>query len=223
MKILRRDSLHRGGFAGLKEHRLVMNSKVFGRHANPGAWSGIGNFIYLADARFMPRGETHMHGHREVDVLSVMVEGRITHAGSLEHGKNLEGNDVQVQRAGGEGFMHNEINPDDSENRMIQLWFLPERAGEPAAYKHYSPKQGELTRVYGGKCTNGHTFSSATAVDIALMDQGQRFVILGNAVAYMTAGTAKIHDAEVTDGDLIEGKDLVIIAQSECKIIICTH
>lgn len=223
MKILRRDSLQRGGFAGLREHRIVMDPKVFAKRANLGTWGGIGNFVYLADARFMPRGETTMHGHKEVDVLSVMVEGRIAHEGSLEHGKGLESDDVQVQRAGGQGFQHNEVNPDNQENRMIQLWFLPEKAGEPAAYKHYSPKQGELTRVYGGENANGHTFSSSTTVDIALMNEGQRFEIPGNYMAYITSGEVKIHGSKAVDGDLVRGKNLVMEAQENSKIIVCTH
>ncbi len=77
----------------------------------------------------MPHGETHMHPHHEIDVISVMVDGRIAHKGSLEHGRNLETDDIQVQRAGDEGFRHNEINPDDEWNRMIQIWVLPEEAG----------------------------------------------------------------------------------------------
>ena len=44
-----------------------------GRQRNPGAREGMGNFVYLADARFLPRGETHLHSHREIDVISVMV------------------------------------------------------------------------------------------------------------------------------------------------------
>ena len=39
----------------------------------------------------------------------------------------MDSHHVQVQRAGGEGFSHNEINPDDIENRMIQLWVVPEQ------------------------------------------------------------------------------------------------
>ncbi len=73
MDILHRDDLPRGGFAGLREHRLVMDPSAFGTRADPGTWAGIGKFIYLADARFLPKGETGMHGHKEVDVISVMV------------------------------------------------------------------------------------------------------------------------------------------------------
>ncbi|NIB40815.1 pilus assembly protein [Pseudomaricurvus alkylphenolicus] len=221
MKILKRDTLKRGGFAGLRETRVVMDSRVFGKRANPGTWNGLDNFVYLADARFLPHGETKMHGHREVDVLSVMVEGRISHEGSLEHGKGLEGNDVQVQRAGGEGFEHNEVNPDGEENRMIQLWFMPQKKGESAGYRHYSPKQGELTRVYGGR--NDDTFASSTKVDIALMNAGQTVEVTGEYMAYVTNGTVKIHGSEATDGDLIKGKNLVMEALSDSKIIVCSQ
>ena len=83
----------------------------------------------LADAKFFPNGETHLHPHKEIDVISVIAEGRISHKGTLEEGTILHVNQVQVQRAGGEGFAHNEVNPDNKENRMIQLWVTPEKSG----------------------------------------------------------------------------------------------
>ena len=65
MDILRRDDLERGGFAGVREHRIVMSPEVFGSHAGPDTWPGIGQFVYLADANFVPRGETPFPaGHR---------------------------------------------------------------------------------------------------------------------------------------------------------------
>ncbi|MFT7294202.1 MAG: redox-sensitive bicupin YhaK (pirin superfamily), partial [Pseudohongiellaceae bacterium] len=114
----------------------------------------------LADARFTPHGETTMHNHHEIDVISLMVDGNIKHEGSLESGKDLVRNDVQVQRAGGEGFSHNEINPDVTWNRMIQLWALPEVAGQAASYKVYKPIAGELTRIYGGDDSDHADFPS---------------------------------------------------------------
>ncbi len=155
MQILKRDNLRQGGFAGLKEHRMVKDPKAFGpQENNDGSWPGLGNFIYLADARFTPYGETHMHSHHEIDVISVMVDGNIAHQGSLQHGQNLSRNEVQIQRAGGEGFSYNEINPDGQWNRMIQLWVLPEVAGQAADYKVYKTATGELTRIYGGETSS---------------------------------------------------------------------
>ena len=170
IEILHRDSLPLGGFAGLKEHRLVVDKRING---DGSAWDGLGSFVYLADASFLPKGETRLHSHKEIDVISVMVEGRIAHKGSLEHGKGMEANKVQVQRAGGEGFSHNEVNPDPESNRMIQLWVLPETPGERAGYKSYSLKQGTVTQIYGGNKEQDETFDSRTILKVGMLNKDQ--------------------------------------------------
>ena len=218
--ILRRDDLPLGGFAGLKEHRLVMSPDLFGQYVNPGTWPGIGGFVYLADARFDPRGETTMHDHREIDVISVMVEGRVQHHGSLEHGRSLVAGDVQVQRAGAEGFSHNEINPDDTRNRMLQLWVVPEREGESAAYELYKTPAGETTRVYGGNHDQNKTLPSRTVIDIASLNPSQEFALETPYLAYLAAGEGTAGDAELDEGDLFKGDGLGFRARSQAKLIV---
>ena len=220
MEILQRDDLKRGGFAGLCETRLVMDQRVYAGRAEPGTWDGIGNFVYLADAQFLPKGETHLHGHKEIDVISVMVEGRIAHEGSLEHGQQMDSHNVQAQRAGGEGFSHNEINPDDTENRMIQLWVLPERTGEPASYKLYSPVKGEMTRVYGGTTDQDETLDSHTLIDVGLLTEGNNVKIDGPFLAYVTRGSGRLNDHSVGDGDLIRGEELEFDALEPTQLIV---
>ena len=56
MEKIRRDALTEGGFAGLRETRLVIDPRAFTDPNSPGVWSGLGNFVYLADARFEPHG-----------------------------------------------------------------------------------------------------------------------------------------------------------------------
>lgn len=217
---LQRDSLTEGGFAGLREYQLVKNPKAFGSAANnDGSWSGISNFVYLADARFMPHGETRMHSHHEVDVISVMVDGNIAHQGSLGHGKNLKTNDVQVQRAGGEGFSHNEMNPDSEWNRMIQLWVLPEVSGQPASYKVYQPKHGESTRIYGGSDVKS-AFPSHTQIEVALLEKDQSIEFVGDYIAYITRGNGMANDEAISDGDMIRGNNLGFIALDDVQLII---
>lgn len=219
LQILHRDDLKRGGFAGLREHRLVMNPQVFGS-SEQGTWPGIGNFVYLADAKFIPNGETHLHPHKEIDVISVVVEGRIEHKGTLEEGNILQTNQVQVQRAGGEGFAHNEVNPDDKENRMIQLWVIPEKSGESAGYKLYELQQGKLIRVYGGSNEQKKTFPSKTVIDVGLLDAGQEIKIDGEFIAYLTLGGGTIDGKIVKDGDLVKGNNLKFQTSDETQIII---
>ena len=133
MKTLTFEQLPQDGFAGLIERHFVINQQLFGRSKTI-AFPGLGNFVYLADANFLPHGETHMHSHKEVDVISVMVAGDIIHQGSLGHGERLSAGSVQVQRAGAEGFRHNEVNPNNEQNHMIQLWVLPDEKDQPAGY-----------------------------------------------------------------------------------------
>ncbi len=220
IEILHRDNLQLGGFAGLKEHRIVMDPKAFGTHVNPGTWSGIGNFVYLADARFNPKGETHMHDHREIDVISVMVEGRIAHEGSLEHGQELDTFDVQVQRAGGEGFSHNEVNPDEVTSRMIQLWVLPDKQGQPAGYKVYHPKWGELLDIYGGTSEQKETFDSQTFLKVGMLNLRQKFDLGKNFIAYLATGEGMANGIEIHEGDLFRGNNLDFEAKEKSLVII---
>jgi redox-sensitive bicupin YhaK (pirin superfamily) len=220
VEILQRDTLPLGGFAGLREHRLVMDRRAFGTQRDPGTWEGIGNFVYLADARFLPRGETRLHNHREIDVISVMVQGRIAHEGSLQHGQELRGKDVQVQRAGGEGFAHNEVNPDDSENRMVQLWVLPEHPGTAAGYSCYRPEAGHLTRVYGGPVDQQATFDSHTLIDVGLLEPGQTVRATGRCLAYLVQGAGLFNDAPVGEGDLVRGNNLTFSASTTTQLIL---
>jgi quercetin 2,3-dioxygenase len=221
LQFLKRDSLNEGGFAGLKEYRLVKEPRVFGPQENDdGSWPGLGNLVYLADARFMPHGETRMHGHKEIDVISVMVNGRIAHEGSLKHGQHLAGNAVQVQRAGGEGFSHNEINPDEEWNRMIQLWALPEVPGQAADYKVYQPAAGKLTRIYGGKESSGVDFPANTKIDVAILSNGQQIEVNEPFIAYITRGKGIANSEQVEDGDLMRGESIKFQATDDVQLIL---
>ena len=225
MEILSRDDLPLGGFAGLTEHRLITDSRIFGHHKQAATSEGLGGLVYLADARFNPHGETTMHPHKEIDVISVMIEGQVAHEGSLEHGKSLMTGDVQVQRAGGEGFAHNEINPDESENRMIQLWVLPETAGEPAGYKYYSPSPNGKTRIYGG--SDETTFNSKTTIDIVKLAAGEKIRLDGESLSYITSGQGRSLSNKtsetIKDGDLIHGTELIIEAETDTSLIVTQY
>jgi redox-sensitive bicupin YhaK (pirin superfamily) len=224
MQVLSRKSLPLGGFAGLTEHRLLTDRRVFGSHKAVNTFDGIGNFVYLADAQFNPHGETHMHPHKEIDVISVMMAGRVSHEGSLEHGQSLQAGEVQVQRAGGEGFSHNEINPDNTKNRMLQLWVLPEELGQPAGYKHYTLKAHGVTRIYGGQQNQNKTFASKTIIDIARLSAGESIKLNEEVLAYVSLGSAEFTDENNSfsseSGDLIRIYKPEITALNDVEIVL---
>ncbi|MDE8603176.1 pirin family protein [Marinomonas sp. RSW2] len=232
MQILSRDSLLLGGVSGIKEHRLVTDSRIFGRHKEPQTWEGLGCMVYLADAQYQPKGESGMHPHSEIDVISVIVKGRVCHEGSLEHGKDLAAGDVQVQRAGGEGFEHNEINPDNCKNRMLQVWVLPEVKGQRAAYKFYRPKLDGMTRIYGGDESQSETFSSPTVIDIVHLQTSERMTLTGKQLSYVITGKGTFTEPHVNgekcmhlaeEGDLVHSQNTTIIAKQNLHMLVVSQ
>jgi len=212
--------LRRGGFAGLRETRMVMNPRIFRRNRESGTANGIGRFCYLADASFLPFGETRMHTHNDMDVISVMVEGRLKHAGSLADGQDLHVDDIQVQRSGSEGFSHNEINPDDAKNRMIQLWVIPETRGESAEYQMFHAEAGTRTRVYGGPPAQEATYAARTAIDIAHVNAGDSVAQSGRSIVYITSGDGVCAGETLTEGDLVDTRDFKYKATTDSKLIL---
>ena len=220
MKIIKRNTLRRGGFAGLRETRMVMNPRIFRRNRESGTSGGIGRFCYLADASFLPHGETRMHTHEDMDVISVMVEGRLKHAGSMQDGQDLHVDDVQVQRAGSEGFSHNEINPDDAKNRMIQIWVIPEDQDETTDYQMFHAEPGKRMRVYGGPPDQTDTVTARTAIDIANINAGDNVTQSGRSVVYVTSGEGICAGETLTEGDLVETRDFKFEAKTDSKLIL---
>lgn len=220
LKIINRNYLRRGGFAGLRETRMVMSPKIFRRQRESGTSNGIGRFCYLADSSFLPYGETRMHTHREIDVISVMVEGRIKHEGSLEDGQELKVDDIQVQRAGSEGFSHNEINPDGTKNRMIQLWMIPEKKEEAPAYQMFHAEPGKRTRVYGGPPDQEETLAARTVIDIAHIEAGESLSQSGRSLVYVTCGEGSSDGETLKEGDLVDTRDIKFKAKTDSKLIL---
>ena len=164
-----------------------------------------------------------MHTHNDIDVISIMVKGRIKHEGSLANGKELNVDDIQVQRAGNEGFSHNEINPDNEKNRMIQLWMLPEEKEEPASYQMFHAEPGHRVRVYGGSPDQKDTFAARTVVDIANVNEGDKLSQSGRSLVYMVVGKGTCEQEEIVEGDLVETRDFAFKASTDCKLIVVSE
>ncbi len=220
MKIIKRNKLRRGGFAGLRETRLVMSPKIFRGQQEAGTSAGLSRFVYLADACFLPMGDTRMHAHREIDVISIMVEGRIQHQGSLGHGEELHPDNIQVQRAGGEGFSHNEINPDASKNRMIQLWVIPETPEQAAAYQLFQAPDNGRMRVYGGSPEQDETLAAHTVIEIAHLNATETIKQPGRSLVYVTVGEGVCGKEAIKEGDLVETVDFTFKSLTETKLIL---
>ncbi|KGJ93394.1 hypothetical protein [Thalassotalea sp. ND16A] len=131
--------------------------------------------------------------------------------------------EAQVQRAGGEGFSHNEVNPDNTKNRMLQLWVLPDESEQTAGYKHYPLKTTGVTRIYGGNKSQSKTFDSNTTIDILRLPAGENIKFDDEVLAYVSQGNAKFADENSTfnaeQGDLIRSYKTELSTNSDVEIV----
>ncbi|MDP1922541.1 MAG: pirin family protein [Myxococcales bacterium] len=98
-----------------------------------GQGSRLGPLLVLADATFAPRSRFPLHPHQEIEILSIVIEGDLSHHGDQAHGAMLKKRDVQLISSR-DGMTHAEGNETDTSTRMLQLWFEPTSHGGAPAY-----------------------------------------------------------------------------------------
>jgi redox-sensitive bicupin YhaK (pirin superfamily) len=75
-----------------------------------------------------------MHPHRDMEIITVMVEGQLHHHDSMGHSAVLRAGEVQRMSAGS-GIVHSEINEGDQACRLLQIWIEPDAFGLPPDYE----------------------------------------------------------------------------------------
>lgn len=105
----------------------------FSSHYDP-AWLGFGPLRVINDDRIAAGMGFGMHPHRDMEIITVMVEGQLNHRDSMGHAEVLRAGEVQRMSAG-TGVVHSEVNEGDQPCRLLQIWIEPSRAGLPPAYE----------------------------------------------------------------------------------------
>ena len=109
------------------------HSFSFADHYDP-AWMGFGPLRVINDDTIAAGCGFGMHPHRDMEIITVMVEGELEHRDSLGHSERLQAGEVQRMSAGA-GVVHSEMNSSDQPCRLLQIWIEPERRGTPPAYE----------------------------------------------------------------------------------------
>jgi len=100
---------------------------AIGPYGNP-AHKAVGNLIVLNDDEIAPHTGFGLHYHENVEIVSYLREGTVTHRDDQGNiGKTYAG-DVQVMSAG-TGIRHSEENEEDVPIRLFQIWLKPSAAG----------------------------------------------------------------------------------------------
>ena len=110
------------------------HSFSFGSYHDP-RHMGFGNLRVINEDRIDPGTGFATHGHRDMEIISVVLSGALAHRDSLGHGEVLRPGEVERMSAG-RGIRHSEFNPDASAGtHFLQIWIEPDAADTDPSYQ----------------------------------------------------------------------------------------
>jgi redox-sensitive bicupin YhaK (pirin superfamily) len=184
---------------------------------------GFRSLRVINDDRVAPAGGFGTHGHRDMEIITYVLDGELAHSDSLGTGSVIRPGDVQKMSAGS-GIRHSEFNNSKTQPvHFLQIWIVPDRTGVEPGYQQLSfsreAKLGKLLLVASNEKREDivHVQQDAKLYVTVLESADQR-------VEHMLAPErhAWIHVARgsvVVNGTaLVEGDGAAITAESRIEV-----
>jgi len=110
----------------------------FGAYYEP-ANMGFRSLRVMNDDRVEPGQGFGMHGHRDMEIVTYVLEGALQHRDSMGNGSIIKAGQLQGMTAG-TGIMHSEFNPSEKDwVHLYQIWLLPAQKGLKPSYEELAP------------------------------------------------------------------------------------
>lgn len=131
----------------------------FGKYYDPDHIQ-FGYLRVINEDRIKPSMGFGTHPHRDMEIITVMLEGELAHKDSIGNGSVIKKGDIQKMTAGS-GIMHSEFNNSDSvEAHLLQIWITPNRMGLTPGYEQISiddlDNTDEIKLIASGKVNKGN-------------------------------------------------------------------
>jgi redox-sensitive bicupin YhaK (pirin superfamily) len=150
---------------------------------------GFGNLRVINEDRIAPGTGFGTHGHRDMEIVSYVLDGELAHQDSMGNGRPggahagvIRPGDVQRMSAG-TGVLHSEFNhAQDRTTHFLQIWILPNRMGIAPGYEQKSfseaDKRGRLRLVASPDGRDGSvTIHADASIRAGLFDGGESTVL----------------------------------------------
>lgn len=116
-------------------------------------WMGFRSLRVINDDVVMPGRGFGTHPHRDMEIVTYILDGELEHRDSMGNGRVIRKGEVQYMAAGS-GVTHSEFNPSkDREVHLLQIWIVPDEKGVPPGYAERSfagAADGTLTLIASG-------------------------------------------------------------------------
>lgn len=207
------------------------HSFSFGQYYDP-QHMGFGTLRVINEDRVTPGQGFGTHGHRDMEIISYVLDGALEHKDSMGTGSVIEPGDVQRMSAG-TGVRHSEFNASNTEPvHFLQIWILPEQEGMAPSYeqKFFSEddKRGHL-RLIGSRDGRDGSITIHQDVDLyaTVLDDGDsvRHEIAAGRKGWVQVarGTAQLNGQPLQAGDgvAVEGPEgLALVGTSASEVLL---
>ena len=171
-----RPSNERGGgdYGWLKTHHTFS----FDQYRDPN-WMGFRSLRVINEDFVAPGGGFPTHPHRDMEIITYVLEGALAHKDSLGNGSIIRPGDGQRLSAG-TGVRHSEANPSPKDPvHLLQIWILPDRQGHAPGYEQKSfsdeEKCGRFRLIASPDGAEGSvTIHQDAKLYVSLLSPGQR-------------------------------------------------
>jgi len=204
---------------------------AIGPYGNP-THLPIGSLYVFNDDEIAPHSGFGLHHHANVEIITYVRTGRLTHEDDQGHRGEIEAGNVQVMSAG-TGIRHSETNAEDVPVKLFQIWLSPRTLGGPPQWNTKPfPKADRagrfVTFASGGSTTDGILGIRADAkICGALLEQGSitEYPLAPGYAAYLvpSSGAVVVNGVGASAGEgLIVREDrlLQIEAQANTELIL---
>jgi quercetin 2,3-dioxygenase len=203
----------------------------FGDHHHPDHL-GFRALRVINEDRVAPGRGFPTHPHRDMEILSYVLEGALGHQDSMGHGSVIRPGDLQRMSAG-TGVLHSEQNALPGETtHFLQIWIVPERRGLEPGYEQRSfpeaERRGRLRLIAARDGRDGavtvHQDASLYTALLAAGDQVGHALAPGrHAWVQVARGAVKVGPQSLAEGDgaaITDERELAIAATASSEILV---
>ena len=219
-------TLRRSSERGHADHGWLnsYHSFSFASYHDP-AHMGFGPLRVINEDRIQPDTGFGTHGHRDMEIISYVLEGELAHKDNMGNGSVIRPGDVQRMSAG-TGVQHSEYNHAKAPTHFLQIWIEPDVQGIAPGYeeKHFSAagKRGKLKLVASPDGAEGTVKVHQDAKLYAGLFDGAEAAQLTVAATrkvyvHVARGNIEVNGARLTAGDAakLSGEPVVSLANGE--------